>query len=216
MRRVRRRLARQGHGAELEPGHALDGEVGIRLGVHALPVDAAIVAENMEHRVAGGEVLAHAIGRVHAQRLSLAQHEQARRVVDLAVDQDDAHDRGIAQRARRLQGRETAQLHQDVGRSVEQDPVAAVAAQRKRGLRARASGDPPVAKAVTVAAVAVPLREPAARGRTENVDDHGRVIRAVPRPARERAFSSLQARQRNATASVASCGRKVSALRRTS
>ena len=131
VRRVRRRLAHQGNGAEAQARDPIHSEVRIPVGVHALPVDAAIVVENVEYGVAGGEVLAHAIGRVHAQRLAFAQHEQARRMIDLTVDQDNADDRGVAQRTPGLQTRETAQLNEDVGRRVEQDPVDAVGTQRE-------------------------------------------------------------------------------------
>ena len=171
MRRVRRRIAGQRQRLEAEPGRAVDGKA--RLQRQLAPVDAAVVAEHAEHRVAHRQVLAHAGGAPHRPWLAvLAQHVEAGGVVDLSVDQHDRGDAGVTQRARRLQRGKAADLLQHVGRGIEQHPVLVVAAGGNRRLGAGLGADASLAQAVAVGAVAVPLRETTTGGGTEYANLH--------------------------------------------
>ncbi|ESR71470.1 hypothetical protein T266_09220 [Pseudomonas aeruginosa VRFPA05] len=77
---------------------------------------------------------------------------------------------------------EGGDLGTDVGRGVAEDPALAVVGQGDGGLRAWLGRYAAVADPATVAAVAVPLGEAAAGGRTENTDVHGSAPRAGGRP----------------------------------
>ena len=143
----------------------------------AVPVQAAVpVGEHGEQRETGAQVFVDHVGAPDLMRATFAQAEQAGGVVDLAVHQDDRADAGIAQGAARLHRRETLQLRADVRRSVAQHPVHAVVGNRDGRLGARLGTQAAVAKTCAVDAVAVPLRETAAGGGTENLDEHGRSI----------------------------------------
>ncbi len=92
-------------------------------------------------------------------------------MVDLGIDEDDGTDRGVAHRAPRLQIGEGAELRPDVRGGIEQHPVLAIP-DRDRRLGAGLCPDRAPAQAGTVAAVAVPLREAAARGGAEYMYAH--------------------------------------------
>ena len=75
--------------------------------------------------------------RVDRERRALAHRQQPGDRVDLAIGQDDAGDRAVAQRAGlRMQLRRRDQLLAQVRRGVDQEPVVAVGADRDRGLGA--------------------------------------------------------------------------------
>jgi hypothetical protein len=160
----------------------------------ALAVDAAVVAQHLEHRVAGRQVFVDRVGAPQRQRpAALAQHEQAGGVVDLAVHQHHAGDRGVAEGAAGLQRGVRADLLEDVGRGVEQHAVGArVTLHEDRRLSARPGAHRAGTNARAVAAVAVPLRETAAGGRTEDRDAHGMQTKRPPR-----AVSRAAARRRS-------------------
>ncbi|MNO77118.1 hypothetical protein D3C76_682160 [compost metagenome] len=118
-------------------------------------------------------------------------------MVDLAVEQDDGIDAGIAQGAGRLHRRKGLKLGADIGRGVAQDPVLAVVGQRDGRLGARRGTQAAVAIALAVDAVAVPLGEAAAGGGTENLDVHGHSlpenrIRKTQTPRRAEASNRKQ------------------------
>ena len=70
-----------------------------------------------------------------------------------------------------------------VRRGVEQRPVDAVAADRKRRLRAAPEAGFAGPHVGAIAAVAVPLRKTAACGRAQNLDDHCvRLVAGAPTP----------------------------------
>ncbi len=164
-------LAPERDGGEAEPTDLGDRE-GLPVHGHGMPFDAAIVLEHAKQRVTPGEVLVHHAGAVDLQRTAvLAQHHKARRMVDLGIDEDDGTDRGVAYRAPRLQVREGAELRPDVRGGIEQHPVLAIP-DRDRRLGAGLCPDHPLAQAGAVAAVAVPLREAAARDGAEYVYAH--------------------------------------------
>ena len=141
-------------------------------GGHLVPVYAAIVFENVEQRIAGGQVLARHAGAVDFQRLAFAQHEQSGGVVDLRIHQHDRADRGVADRPCRLQFRERLELREQVGRSVEQHPVDVVGADGDGGLGAGRGPDGALAYAVAHSAIAVPLRKASASRGTQNLYSH--------------------------------------------
>ena len=154
-----------------EPANLGDRE---RFPVHGygMPFDAAIVLQHAKQWITPGEVLVHHSGAVDLQRAGvLAQHHETRRMIDLGIDEDDGADRGVANRAPRLQIGEGAELRPDVGGGIEQHPVLAVP-DRDRRLGAGLCRDRALAQAGAVAAVAVPLREAAARGGAEYVYAH--------------------------------------------
>jgi hypothetical protein len=104
----------------------------------------------------------------------LPQHVQTGRVVDLAVDENDPRDRRIARGTAGLQDRIGVDLGQNVRRGVDQRPGGLGAAgshpcaDRQGGLGAGTSPQSAPAHAGAVAAIAVPLREAAARGGPQN------------------------------------------------
>src|SRR5215470_6506166 len=93
-------------------------------------------------------------------------------MVDLPVGQRDCRDSRATQGASRLQLRRGMDLCQDVGGGVAQRPALAVAAYRDGGLTTGQRPQRSGAQACAVAAVAIPLREAAARRRPENLDAH--------------------------------------------
>ena len=93
-------------------------------------------------------------------------------MIDLPIGQHDGGNAGSAQRTRPLKLRGGANLRVNVGRSVAQYPSRAIDAYRDRGLGARARPKAAGADGGTVAAVAIPLREAAARSGAENPDAH--------------------------------------------
>lgn len=99
-------------------------------------------------------------------------------MVDLRIHQHDADDAGIAQGPSRLQRRLGADLAQDIGRGVEQNPVDAIGADRDRGLGTRQGPHAAIAHTGAIAAVAVPLREAATGCRTENEYFHAPSLHA--------------------------------------
>ncbi len=93
----------------------------------AVPLQAAVpVAEHVEQREAGAQVLVDHVGAPDLVRAAFAQAEQAGGVVDLAVQQDDGVDAGVAQGSARLHRGKALELGADVRRGVAQHPVHAV------------------------------------------------------------------------------------------
>src|SRR5690606_23410095 len=76
------------------------------------------------------------------------------------------------------QGREGADLAQDVGRGIQQRPLYAITADGNGRLGARPGADPAFAQAVAAGAVAVPLREATAGGGAEYMNVHQEQVRA--------------------------------------
>ncbi|MNZ83967.1 hypothetical protein D3C78_1027110 [compost metagenome] len=183
VRRVRRRRAAQRDRREAQRRAGGDGEALVE--GDRIPAQAAVpVAEHVEQREAGGQVLVDHLAAPHLVRAALAQGQQAGGVVDLAVQQDQRADRRVAQRAGRLQGRERLDLCADVRRGVADDPVDPVVGQGDGGLGTRLGTQGAFAQAAAVAAVAVPLRETAAGGGTEDTDMHGQFPSGKPRTGR--------------------------------
>ncbi|MNN57978.1 hypothetical protein D3C81_1729960 [compost metagenome] len=116
-------------------------------------------------------------------RATFAQAEQARAMVDLAVQQHHRANRRVAQAARRLQGGEVFELDADVGRGVAQDPLLAVVAHRDRRLRAPLRPQATVAHTGALTTVAVPLRKTTASGGAENTNVHGQLSPEKERPS---------------------------------
>ena len=104
------------------------------------------------------------------RRTAFAQHQQARHVIDLRIHQKHRADAAVAHGTRRLQFREGTDLAQDVGGSVDQNPVGAVFTDGDRRLGASCRHDAAGAQAGAIEAVAVPLRESATCSGTENAD----------------------------------------------
>ena len=70
----------------------------------AMPVHAAEMLQYVQNRQAGSQILAHRLGSPQFQRRAvLTQQQQSGAVIDLAVNQDDRTDAGIAQALVRLQ-----------------------------------------------------------------------------------------------------------------
>ena len=94
---------------------AVDGKVIAALDRQPMPVHSGVVAEDLEQRVAGGEILVNHVGAPDLERLALAQHEQAGGVIDLAVHQHDRADTGVADPASGLQRGKALDLREYVG-----------------------------------------------------------------------------------------------------
>ncbi|MNE85938.1 hypothetical protein D3C80_1829890 [compost metagenome] len=124
------------------------------------------MAEHGEQREAGAQVLVDHVGAPDLMRAAFTQAQQAGGVIDLAVEQDNRTDPGVAQGACGLHGGEGLQLRADIRRGVAQHPVHTVVRQGNRRLGTRCSAQGTVAKAFAVHAVAVPLRETATGGGT--------------------------------------------------
>ncbi len=100
---------------------------------HALHV---LFAEHVEDAVVAQD-RQHLLMRVDRKRRALAHRQQPRDRIDLAVGQNHARDRRMAQRAvLRVKLLGCDQLLAQVGRGVDEEPVLAVGADRDRGLRA--------------------------------------------------------------------------------
>ncbi len=139
--------------------------------VERLPPGAAIALQHRQYRIRVPQRVLDACAPEDAHRpRRLAQQEEAGRVVDLRVRQQDARNRGRADAvdAPRL---ERLQLLTDVWRGVDEKPRPVVSADRQRRLRARSRTDTS-ARGFAHAAMAVPLREPSAGGRAENTNAH--------------------------------------------
>ncbi len=88
-------------------------------------------------------------------------------MIDLPVDEHDGGDGGIANGARRLEKSARLELAEDIRRGVHEGPRAGrVTRDGNRGLGAGPRMESPAAHTGAVAAVAVPLREPATGRRT--------------------------------------------------
>jgi hypothetical protein len=150
----------------VQAGHARHRKP-IALQRNVVPVDAAVVRQHLEERVAAAQVLTHQGMAPEFVRLPVfAQHIQAGGVVDLRVHQKDRADGGVAKAARRLQRWKTPDLLEDVGRGVEKHPVAVVTADRDGRLGARPKAFASPSPRVAVGAIAVPLGESTAGRRT--------------------------------------------------
>ena len=159
VRRIRGRLALERHRGEFQVMSARDFPAGA-VDRHIVPVHTAIVAENIEQRIAGRQVILDHLGTENlALDLAFAQHQKPGRVVDLRVDQHDANNAGIAQCASRLQRAKLLHLLQHVGRGIEQHPVDAITADANRRLRAGTCLDGAFTQPIAVMTVAVPLGE---------------------------------------------------------
>ena len=172
VRRVGWRLARQRDHAERQSGRAVDTKAAAAIAVYSAPFDATIMLENLEQWVGRGEIAAYGIGAVNAKGAAFTQHQEAGRVVDLAVHENDADDAGVPHGAAGLRFREHPELRQNVRGRIEQHPTGAIGADRDRRLCTRAGADVPAAQAIAVAAIAVPLRKTAPRGGAKNVYSH--------------------------------------------
>jgi len=177
MRRIRRGSAHQGNRAQCQSLGAFDPEPGGAC-FQPPPQDAAIVSENSEQRIVSREVVAHLLGTVQSKRRALAQHQETGRVVDLAVGKHHPDDARVAQRACGLQVGKRPHLCQDVGRSIDQNPVHVVARDGDGRLGPRPRPYAAVPNAVAVRAIAVPLRKAATRGGTQDMYPHGAQARA--------------------------------------
>ena len=81
-----------------------------------MALDAAVVLQDAENRVAARQVGARGVGAPEGQRpRRFAQHEEPGGVIDLRIDQHDGGDGAVAPRARLLQIGIVTQLLLDVG-----------------------------------------------------------------------------------------------------
>jgi hypothetical protein len=173
VRRVRRRLARQRQRAKPQPGHARDFKA-LAVQRNALAGDAAVMRQHAQDGIALGQVLRDGVGAPQWQRrAALAQHEQAGRMIDLAVHQQHRGDCAVAQLPGRLQRWPGTDLLQHVGRGIEQHAVGtAIRPDEDRGLGAWLRPQRAGTQARAIAAIAVPLGKAAAGGRTQDRDSH--------------------------------------------
>ena len=96
-------------------------------------------------------------------------------MIDLAVDQQDRLDAGVAHAFARLYRRECMELRQNVGGCVEQQPISVIGADCDRRLSTGLAVHFVAANTMAIVAVAIPLRKTAAGCRAENSDFHGIV-----------------------------------------
>lgn len=166
VRRIWRRTAAQGDGgnAQRRTGRNAEG-FSVQLDQPVLQTTVP-VAEHVEQRKAGSQILMHHLGTPDLMRAALAQGQQARAVIDLAIEQDDAGNRRVAQLARRLQRRKGFNLRTDVRRGIAQNPLLAIVGDGDGRLRTRLRPQAAGPHATAVAAVAVPLGE--SRHRRQN------------------------------------------------
>ena len=131
---VARRVAARRERLDLEGG-SVEGERA--RGLERPPLDAAVVGEHAQHGIAVGQGPADLVAAVHPdRRRGLAQQQQARRVVDLRVrQQDPGHGRGAD--AVRALGGEPLELLAEVRRGVGEEPRTVRPADRERRLRPR-------------------------------------------------------------------------------
>jgi len=88
-----------------------------------VPVDAAIVLEDGEDRVAARQVCAGSVRAPYRQRTGgFAQHEKTGRVIDLPIDQHDGAHGTVARRTCRLQVGIRGELPEDIGRRIDEYP----------------------------------------------------------------------------------------------
>src|SRR5215472_11513640 len=163
-------FAGYGEGKDFQTRRRAIGEGGFegavdrdRLAPHMLfaqHIEDAVVAQDRQHLLMG----------VDRKRRTLAHREQASHRIDLAIGQDHARDRRMAQRAfpwMKLWGCD--QLLAQVGGGVDEVPVIAVGADRNRGLRAAKFGMLAPGRPAHLAA-AIPLRYAAAGGCAQDDD----------------------------------------------
>ena len=128
-----------------------------------MPVNAAVVVQNIEQRVAAFQIVSHQRVTPQFKRLAVfTQHVQTGGVVNLRVHQKNGADGGVSQRARRLQCRKASNLLQDVGGGIEQDPILGVAADGNGRLSACDEAWIALTPGIAIRTVAVPLRKSAA------------------------------------------------------
>ena len=162
-----RHLAGHGEQRHREAGHRLEGLVeSDRPALHDVcghHVEDAIVGD-------GGQDAGRGVER---EGLALAQGQQARDVIDVAVGQQHRVDRRVAQTLPRMHLRIGLDLLADVGGGVEQEPAFPV--RGDRDARLRAWFDPGITGPGqgTDGAAAVPLGNAAARRRAQDHDMHG-------------------------------------------
>src|SRR5262249_46724419 len=124
----------------------------------------------VEH-VAFDEAATQPLRGVDHEGMRLAQRQESQAMIEIAVRDQDRADRRLPARAR-MKRREAFDLLSYLRRAVRQVPLVAVAADGHGllgtggGLQTAGSHPP------TVRATAVPLREPAARGRAQHPDQH--------------------------------------------
>jgi hypothetical protein len=142
------------------------------------------VGQHGEQRKAAAEVLVDHVGAPYLVRAAFAQAQQAGGVVDLAVQQDDGANAGVAQATVGLHRREVVQLRADVRRGIAQHPVHAVVGERDGRLGTCPGIQAAVAKARAVGAVAIPLGKATAGGGAENLHVHGKPVERIRRRVR--------------------------------
>ncbi len=122
---------------------------------------------------------AHRAARPHHKAVlaGLPQDRHSAQMIDVGIGEEHPGDWRAAV-CGRMQRREGFDLAGDVRRAVEQEPSAAVSADRQA--RLRASWLTPIARRGAVRARAVPLRHPAAGSRAENANDHARRATSAP------------------------------------
>src|SRR5690606_7311324 len=116
-----------------------------------------------EERKAAAQVLVN-VGRApDIERATLAQRQQPRDVIDLAVDQQHGGDATVPGDSPGVQVGIRGELGADVGRGIAEQPALAIAADGDRGLGTRPRRQLAAAYAETESTIAVPLREATAR-----------------------------------------------------
>src|SRR3954469_5640362 len=128
-----------------------------------------LFAQNVEDAV-GLQDRQHAPVRINRKRRTLAHRQQPGHRVDLAVSQDHARDRAVAQPIfLGMKLRRRGQLLAQIGRGIDEVPVLAVAAYRDRGLGASEFGSF-ASRFPANRTSAIPLRNPAPRGGAQDDD----------------------------------------------
>jgi hypothetical protein len=128
--------------------------------------------EQAPRRVVLEDRFAHPMRREDPERQRLAQHEQSEHVVELGRGQRDGVERYVARARLRVQRGKHGELAAQVGTRVDDRPAHAVRRHREARLGPRRHIGVAAPRAHRIVAAAVPLRQSAARTRTEHPDLH--------------------------------------------
>lgn len=113
-------------------------------------------------------------GRVEGEACLLAQRQEPRDMIDIAVGQHHRLD-GTAAKAGRMQRWTGGKLLSQIRRCVEQHPITTVDADGQRTLRHR--GDQPRTRRTTLYAAAIPLGQAATGACPESNETHSALFR---------------------------------------
>ena len=140
--------------------------------VDVLPGTTGRAAHGAKHRVAVHDPAAYLLGRVQGERLGFAQRQQAGDMVHLGIGQQHRMNGAVPRAGLGRQGVEAGDLLADVRPGIDQIPTPVVGADGNGGLGPRRGVQRTRAQSATLRTVAVPLRKPAARPRTQDTNPH--------------------------------------------